>query len=653
MPSKISLFNKEIALQISRSIGWVSLVYFLGLAFILPIRMMMYYGEEYRFIHQENNLFRYDFPIQMIFMIIVPVLLAVFLLRFLQVKLSVDLMHSLPLKRESLFFQYTLTGLFFLLLPIVAVALLVAVLHGVMDLDTYFGLKDIYGWAGYTIMFNIIIYSAGIFVGMLTGISAVQGVLTYILLLFPAGITLLIFVNMGTLFYGFPSDYFLNRELEKMSPLTTIYILEHNSFSWTTIGTYLAITLVLYLLSLWIYKKRKTEAVTQAIAFPKLKSIFKYGVTFCVMLLGGMYFGEVQNHYGWTVFGYAVGTIIGYFAAEMVLEKTWRVFGHIKGLIIYGAVFTVLAVSVPFLTGYENRVPDQEDVKGVILTNNHSVFIHNYEDIFKPSPLTDEQSIQQVRELHKQIVANKRSNNGISPSSETALFIYELKDGNKVIREYVVPRDLYTQHYKPIYESEKYKRAVNEIFKVKPHQAEKVTIQSHGMVPKHITITDSAEVEELVAAVQKDILEESYESMVYRQGNSASMEIYMGGNSFVYLELKPSYNNLKEWLERKDLLHRAMVIADDISYILVGKESDIGLDPYSIDSRQVHEKLENHPNTIKITDKARIQECLDRATWNIEETYIASFMYETEESPELKAFHRDHAPEFIKKHFEE
>ena len=57
------------------------------------------------------------------------------------------------------------------------------------------------------------------------------------------------------------------------------------------------------------------------------------------MLFGGAYFSAVQsNSVAWMIFGYVIGAVIGYYLAEIVLQKTWRVFGHFKGILIYGVI---------------------------------------------------------------------------------------------------------------------------------------------------------------------------------------------------------------------------------------------------------------------------------------------------------------------------
>ena len=107
-------------LQVGRSVGWISVIYFLGLLFAVPIRIIMTYTDQnFRDLTAVESLFRFDFGLQLILYVSVPVLLAVFLYRFLHVKQAADLMHSMPIKREKIYHFYTLTGLVYLIIPVV------------------------------------------------------------------------------------------------------------------------------------------------------------------------------------------------------------------------------------------------------------------------------------------------------------------------------------------------------------------------------------------------------------------------------------------------------------------------------------------------------------------------------------------------------
>ena len=112
MPSKTLWFNKQLVLQIIRSTGWISIIYFLGLIIALPLRAMMVYTDNKinGWVPESvRNLFQYDMGIQIGLLIAVPVLMAVFLFRFLHVKQAAEMMHSLPIKREKILHHYALS----------------------------------------------------------------------------------------------------------------------------------------------------------------------------------------------------------------------------------------------------------------------------------------------------------------------------------------------------------------------------------------------------------------------------------------------------------------------------------------------------------------------------------------------------------------
>ncbi|HAQ07715.1 MAG TPA: multidrug ABC transporter permease, partial [Bacillus bacterium] len=139
MPSRMSLFNKEMIKQVGRSVGWISVLYFLGLLFAVPLRIMMTFTDQnFRYFTPIESLFKFDFGLQIILFVSVPVLIAVFLFRFLHVKQAADLMHSMPVKREKIYHFYTITGLLYLIIPVLLIALITSGIHGLYQLDLYF-----------------------------------------------------------------------------------------------------------------------------------------------------------------------------------------------------------------------------------------------------------------------------------------------------------------------------------------------------------------------------------------------------------------------------------------------------------------------------------------------------------------------------------
>ena len=84
----------------------------------------------------------------------------------------------------------------------------------------------------------------------------------------------------------------------------------------------------------------------------------------------------------------------------------------------------------------------------------------NYGFEFIPEPLQEQGNIQAVRELHQQIIENKDFvQSDESSFKQYAFFYYELKNGRKVIRQYLVNREAFAEYFAAFEESEEYKRA--------------------------------------------------------------------------------------------------------------------------------------------------------------------------------------------------
>ncbi|MGG1676938.1 multidrug ABC transporter permease [Neobacillus sp. NRS-1170] len=653
MPSKMSWFNKEVMLQIGRSTGWVSVVYFLGLLFILPIQLLIIYSDEDDRLYQNtDNLFSYNFEFQIGLFAIVPIILAVFLFRFLHAKQATDLMHSLPLKRTRIFHYYALTGMLFLIIPVVAITFIILLMHNTLDLGSLFSVKDIFYWAGTTTVITLLLYTAAVFIAMLTGMSTVQAVLAYVFLFFPVGITLLMFYNLKILLYGFPSDYFFSRQFEKLSPITYAAVLDSKRFPWNDGVLYIILIIVMYGLALLLYKKRNLETASEAIAFPKLRSVFKYGVTFCMMLLGGSYFHEVSfNSNSWTIFGYAIGAALGYLAAEMILQKTWRVFARVKGLIIYLALIAVFGIGVQILGIYENKIPEEAEIKNVILTDNFGYYMGSddiYSEYYSPVPMKEKANIEAVRKLHKQIVADEKINQQRQDDRSVNFFIrYEMKDGSYLTREYTVNERLYEDFFKPIYESKEYKLTTNEVFKLKENKIKKLTIGGRGPITKGVTLSNPDEIKEAIAALRQDVLAESYEDRHYFEGQGSMIEVSLGSDHFLNFEIKPTYQHFTKWLKQKELLKGTMVTADDITHVLVAKRDT----SKTVDLENIKNEVEKSADKFDVTNKEQIQKMLDNASPDSSHGYVSIFYYHFGDYFEVMFFDEKHAPEFVKGHF--
>ncbi|WP_246197103.1 DUF6449 domain-containing protein [Cytobacillus depressus] len=649
MQSKISLVNNEIWKTITRNVGWVAIVYFLGLLIALPLEMLMTTDsiyEEHRYFFQADNLFQYNSEIQSILSIALPVLLALFLFRFLQVKQYSDFMHSLPIKRDRIYHMFAISGIVILIIPVLLNALIIFALYTPLHLYDFLSISDIFEWLGITIMVNLLLYMAAVFTGMVTGLSTVQGALTYIMLLLPIGLIVLLGFNLPFYLYGFPDQYFMESKIEAFSPLVALSLLRDRPLGPAEIVIYILLIFMLYSLSLWVYKHRKLEAVSQALIFPFLKPIFKYGVTFCFMLLGGTYFGRMEEGSIWLVTGYIFGAIIGFALSEMVLQKSWRIIIHIRGLFIYACSMAVLVILFQFdFTQYEKNIPNTSEIEGVHFSNS----FYYYRNGDQPYYLQDLENIDLIRRLHKEIVANKGDNNH---NSENAFFVYKLKNGKSIVRNYEIDQKKYAHFYKLIYETSEYKRVTNEIFNVKEDQIEKVSVHPYGPINKRAVIADSSEIKEFIAILKDEINDATYEDMRDNRDAYAIIELLQQDDETVTEPWRVNYKRLEQWLDEKGLLENARVNASDISIAYIARKDDLEIDHRGYSHEEVFAQMKKLGKVLKITDKTQLEISLENTQGYIGGSYIVAFYYQNERSIDIKSFSSERVPEFVKQYFE-
>ncbi|MBD1381301.1 polysaccharide biosynthesis protein [Metabacillus arenae] len=649
MTSKTSWFNKEMAIQIFRSTGWIGVVYLIGLFFALPLRILMLYTSEQE-LSPTNlvNLFSLLIEVQFLLFVVIPVLLSVFLFRFIQVKQSADLIHSLPIKRTTVFHQYSLMGCALLILPVMFNSLVMILLASIIDLEVYYSIQDVFYWAGVTVLIGLLFFFATVFIGMLTGISVLQGILTYIMLLFPAGILVLIYYHLEYFLAGFSAQYSLRANFEAASPITNLVNLE-NGISAVHSIVYCILIIGLYVGALFLYKYRKVEKVSEAFVFISVKPVFKYGVAFCFTLLGGLYFGQTQgDSFIWQIFGYIAGSIFGYFIAEMVLQKTWRVLRSIKGYFLFAGVMVVLFLLLEIdITGYEKKIPDTDEIARVYFSNN--TYEYGFEESEIPKKyFTEQKNIDAIRELHKELIDKNHSSRNLNYEDQ-AFFAYELKNGDKLIRGYSLPDvKQFAAFYKPIVESEEYKKLNNEILSISEENVDKMTITSQGPYQKSTSFSDEKELKKAIKLLKEDIYQETYENSNRHWGFHTDIEILLSNDKRLNLPYKHSYRLFTEWFMETGKYEEAVVTANDISSAYVINKSVIQFDENNFSHEEVGKLISESSDTLQITESKELVEALDNFEWGVEGEYLVAFYFKENDNLELGSFDEDTLPGFVK-----
>ena len=371
-------------------------------------------------------------------------------------------MHAMPIRREGLFLTHYLAGLFcqvVTLLVSFALAALVTAAFGVFD--------------GYAVGMGLLLcvllvlffYSFGVLcmvcVGQILAGAVFYGILNFLFV----GMEVLLRSFAGNFLYGYDgrSSAFstapLSPPVEIASSLSVSYVYDGidpigvRVFHLGTFAAYAAAGLVLAALALLLYRKRRSEMTGNTVAIGWLRPVFKYGVAFCSafslgQLLSYFVFELTDSTY---TAGALIGTIacmifaglIGYYAAEMLLKKSFRVFKTSwKGALATSAVLILIGLSFPLdLTGYQTRVPEQSDIVSATV----NLYGGNVSGSFN---LSGQESIALLRDAHCAVITDKARqteyNRRYVPfDGDTCMLriTYELADGTELFRSYDLSTD--------------------------------------------------------------------------------------------------------------------------------------------------------------------------------------------------------------------
>lgn len=449
MKSKTSLFNKGVALNLLKRCWPLWTGYFVLLLLVTPAVLS---GRVDRLAPGEMlNYTLLNTGADVVYIsMAVGVLAAMAMFNYLYSTKSCGMMNMLPLRRETMFLTAFLTGLVPMLAADVLVMLITAVLYG--GRLVYF--KTLLLWLAMAVMGNISFYGFAVFCAVLTGNLVVLPVLYLVLNLTVYVAERAVRYLLSAFVYGMNASsctlLVLSPIMELLNSLSVMPVNYIDAEGMVQVvanvyqvnglgvlGIYCAAGLVCAALALLIYRRRQMERATDVVAVPVLKPVFKYCMTFgtAVVLAYVVYAWLVSGN----VSGMAaallvlllllVGAVMGYYAAEMLMQKTLKVFpGKWKCCLVSCLILAVLTMAWEFdLFGYERRVPEADQVESAWLVQNNT-------------GLTEPENIQALTQLHQSFVDNKAENES-AEERYTVTVRYMLKDGGTLVRCYPIRYD--------------------------------------------------------------------------------------------------------------------------------------------------------------------------------------------------------------------
>lgn len=363
--------------------------------------------------------------------------------------------HALPVRRETIFLTAYLTGLFCQLSTILVTFLLGAAVSAPLHLSFW----SVTGAAmGSAMLEAVFFYSFAALCMMMTGQILAAPVFYFVGNILVPGMEYLLRNFAGNFLYGYSGHTdvalgFLSPPLYMYTEVSIASIETCESDSYY-VTAYALAGLVIALIALLLYRTRKSEMTGSTVAFPWATPILKYGVAFCTAVALGQFlyyflFGQYRSggsdSLPGTILCMAAAGLVGYFVAEMLIRKSFRVFrAGAKGAAIVSLALVLLGVAMSFdLTGYEKHVPDESEIESAFYTFSGMTNVTT----------DDADTIRRLTAAHRAIVKNRNEQARIADARDadtlsqsdyddiepfSLRLTYYLKDGSQLSRSYWV-----------------------------------------------------------------------------------------------------------------------------------------------------------------------------------------------------------------------
>ncbi len=605
---------------------------------------------------------------------LVPVFGAIFIYRYIQQVSSAAIVHSLPFSRKQLFNSSYVSGLILSILPVLITAVLLIITSlttpayettfdpavGIVETNV-FTIPAILKWTLANSILTAAAFSMATLAAMITGSTLIQTLLSLVVI-FVVPIILEIIKALSRLFlYGYTSSESITKIEYFASPALAAIDVE-----WKYIICQAVIAAVLYVVSYLLYRKRPLEKATDTVVFNFVKPVLKYLVTFVGMCCIALFLYGISDDWKMIMFfvGAVAGALITYVGMEMLIQKSLKIKGFVKGFGIYAIVgvlfFVMFSVDI---MGYEKSMPDTDEIKGVVVSGFCDFYV-GYDNLDNPLMIEDKEVIDEVKAFHQDLIDNKAQffENGIldmynaQPISDVSTLsatpegggesslvslTYYLNNGKQVKRQYSVPFNWIggNEYASKVIESEDYKQSIFPVLNWDFAEKKISGVNIIGIADADVFSKPNIELtgeqaELMFEAVKKDLAALSAdEIMTLPNERDFEVEFVCPSNSAIPAELREDYKRyygnypndeyeyssigiskgcantialLKSW----GLYDRVSLSADEVDKAVVSKT-------YFVDVTETKDYAvyqQDAEAEITITDKALISQIIESST---------------------------------------
>ena len=474
-----------------------------------------------------------------IIFIVLSLVMAMSGFSYLYSKKKVDLYHSLPVKREVLYFIKLINGILIVVIPFIICGIVASLLAIANTGKISVLIAAIWAIAEWTLLF-ILSYFLTVFSIMLTG-NMLIGILAcgFFSFYFPL-ISLVLKGYQSSFFDTYYTSGFI---IENVLPNMSSFMLMFNIFElkWLTRIIIVILASIAFLfINLFLYKKRASEAAGKSVSFNVIKLPIKAMMVIFMSILMYLLGYEIMNDsIGWGLFGLIVSGVITHCVMEIIYNQDFKkIFAKKIELIVLIIISIFIAAAFQFdIFGYDSYIPSASQIKSTavisdLLESNSEQYYNKveisdgyYNDSFVDVDYASDSKIE-ADQINKMDIQNKDAvlelaRQGIEAAEydlepqgdfDRVLISYKLKNGRTVGRVYYVDLDQSTSELSSVYADESYKKSSYPILSKNPENI--VSVDFNGIMDNdtHIVFHDDELKKKFVETYKKELMNLDYET---------------------------------------------------------------------------------------------------------------------------------------------
>ena len=474
--------------------------------------------------------------------LLVPVITAVLLYRYLQNVSSVAVMHSMPFTRSKLFNSGFVSGLILITVPILLNGIILLLLSKptyrqwgyaenlTISTVNVFSTGEILNWIGTSVLIVLVLFSVAVFTGIVTGNNLMHLLTSYFFIFLIPLLYAVFNFYFQEFLYGFDLSGNWMDICLSISPYTGV-LQGGGYFGTIEVLYYIGTILIMLVVSAILYNKRKLERASDSLTFGFMKPILCYIIAFLGMTMLGFYFQVLGEEKLYMYAGFAAGTVIFFIIGQMIVTKSARIFNRegLRYFLVYVLVAVLFLVGLNAdITGFEKRVPDPQKINSAGFEAYFNSVMWRSGNSRGEALLTTPENLEALTEFHRSILDNRERFEQAQGNQFTSSLQleYDMKGLPDMNRRYIIDYGFWADspEMKRIFESAEYK-SKNSLYSVKADTYTRAYLYSEISSDRDMEIRDARLVEELVSCMEKDFRAMSYEDLVTLSPSYVSIEI--------------------------------------------------------------------------------------------------------------------------------